>query len=688
MIRRKHYFFLFIIIVGVILSLFSVKNVLINARESKVDELYIEANRAYYIGDLIQATDQYKKILEYEPDGRALLNLATVYEELGDYQKASAYYLTYVSYAPDSQQARLDLAIAYYNLERITEAEKVLNYFLQIDAIDSNLEREVTYYLSKIAERRGDYSQAIEYANRSLKSDPKYALSMVQKGRIFELLGETKKAITSFLEALRIDGSLKGLHQRLGSLYLQLEDYQRAYYRFDRAIQENKSDLLAKTKLEWLEEKFPEKFVRSTKLPQPKDFPEKVDFIKVDPLEESTHSRQLKIGLAGGRAQKAVIFRVGSDFRVRSENGSEIAFGKAGEIWLAEKKENGQELRSYPHGKPISFTSNIKIEPVDYAPILIHQVQIGEGVYWAGKQDRQYRGLIELIPNPEGLTIVNLVNLEEYLYAVVASEMPASWPVEALKVQAVAARTYTQFNLGKHKSQGFDLCDTVHCTAYNGIAWESKKTRQAVKETLGEILTYEDRPINAVYSANSGGHTEDAKDVWGFDLPYLKAVSTLKDHYAQVFPLEPADLKDWLRKHPEAYSADPQFAKKIHYRWQRKVDRDFIEDRLNIGRLKELKVLGRGKGGSVISILAIGDSGEVELKHSLRSKLGGLRSNCFFLRPEYEDGQLTGYLFYGGGWGHSAGMDQVAAAGMAKAGIEYAEILKFFYTGIELQELN
>ena len=154
-------------------------------------------------------------------------------------------------------------------------------------------------------------------------------------------------------------------------------------------------------------------------------------------------------------------------------------------------------------------------------------------------------------------------------------------------------------------------------------------------------MTYQDRPINAVYSANSGGHTEDAKDVWGFDLPYLKAVSTLKD-LEPVFPLEPVELKEWLRKSPAAYSADQQFANTIHYRWQRKVEKGFIEDRLNIGNLKELKVLGRGKGGSVTSILVIGDQGEVELKHSLRSNLGGLRSNRFFLRPEYENGQLIG----------------------------------------------
>jgi SpoIID/LytB domain protein len=273
--------------------------------------------------------------------------------------------------------------------------------------------------------------------------------------------------------------------------------------------------------------------------------------------------------------------------------------------------------------------------------------------------------------------------------------MVASWPLEALKTQAVAARSYTLYHLGKHGQAGYDLCATVHCAAYRGISREHERTSRAVNETTGEILTYNDQPVNAVYSANSGGHTESSADVWGGNVPYLQAVSTtieqnqdsdLKGTFRKGFPLGPYELQDWLRSSPESYSANLKYGSPNRYRWQRIIKADDIATKLDIGKVKELLIVSRAKGGTVKAIKVIGNKGERVIDRGLRSFFGGLRSSRFQIVTKYNShGLPEEFIFYGGGWGHNVGMDQVAAANMAQAGYDYKEILLHFYTGVKLE---
>ena len=115
------------------------------------------------------------------------------------------------------------------------------------------------------------------------------------------------------------------------------------------------------------------------------------------------------------------------------------------------------------------------------------------------------------------------------MISVVPSEIYASWPEEALKAQAVAERSYTLNNLGRHSSDGYDLCSSVHCAAYNGIISEHQRTTEAVLETQGETAVYEGRIIEAVFSSNSGGYTERSDQIWSADLPYLRGSNQMKD---------------------------------------------------------------------------------------------------------------------------------------------------------------
>ncbi len=142
---------------------------------------------------------------------------------------------------------------------------------------------------------------------------------------------------------------------------------------------------------------------------------------------------------------------------------------------------------------------------------------------------RWYRGEF-IIENREGsLVVVNNVSLEDYILGVVPSEMPSKWSYEALKAQAIAARSYAIANRGKRASRGYDLKDTPEDQAYGGASAETATTNSAVLETKGIVITYNQKVIPAYYSASAGGHTVNAGAVWNKDLPYLKAVPSFDE---------------------------------------------------------------------------------------------------------------------------------------------------------------
>ena len=145
--------------------------------------------------------------------------------------------------------------------------------------------------------------------------------------------------------------------------------------------------------------------------------------------------------------------------------------------------------------------------------------------------NRAYRGALEVFTNSRRtLTVVNELPLEEYLRGVVPNELsPTSFgQLEALKAQAVAARTYIQRNLGQFKNEGYDICATDTCQVYFGVKTEDPLATQAVLDTRGVIATYEGKPINALYSSTCGGRTEDAEHIFNERVPYL--VSTTCEH--------------------------------------------------------------------------------------------------------------------------------------------------------------
>lgn len=640
-------------------------------------DLLNTASNEFYEGDYEESIATYLSVIDSPAVRLAWKNLAVVYEQMGLYEAAALQYKNLLQFEYTSDNL-LGLGVVYYNLSEIDRAEETLKEALENSSFGKYTHREANYYLGLIEFLNNNTLAAANYFKTAIEIDKYFALGYLQLGELNFSIGEFKKAIEYYNKALSENYSLITVYKNLGLSYLEIGDRRNGIKYLQRAHKENPEDFETEGKLTELKESYPSYFEIETVSQRKPTIPEDADFENIWPLENS--GKNMRIGIM--TEQQEVYFRIGSDFKASLDEENTLK-GKKGtliKVWISGEK-------SYVDfdGRITEFNDILTVLPDSYAPVLIHNVEYGIGYSWGGFQDRQYRGAIELIVKPGGLTVVNIVKLEEYLLSVTPSEMPALWPINALKAQAVAARTYALANLEKHSEDGFDLCSWDHCTAYKGISSEHPRSTIGVRETSGEIITYNGRPIDAVYTTNSGGHTENSVEIWGYEIPYLKGVSTELD--GGEAPNSPVELKEWLLETPDSYSNNPEFTRPGYYRWQKFVPLEIIENRYETEDVKAILPAKTTEAGSVEEIIIVTDTDTIKTSAS-RYKLGGLMSNRFWLLPSYTGDKLDGYLFYGSGWGHGVGMDQVAVAAMASENKLYKEILEHFYSGVKIEKNN
>ena len=308
------------------------------------------------------------------------------------------------------------------------------------------------------------------------------------------------------------------------------------------------------------------------------------------------------------------------------------------------------------------------------------------------REDRTYRGRLYVTLDAHGaLAAVHGVDLEELLRGLVPSEMPGSSHLEALKAQAVTARSNVLAQLGtRHLTDPFMLCAEVHCQAYRGDAARTPRTDEAVRATHGEALFRRtDRVlVDAVYSAMCGGHGEDNDQVWGnAPSPSLRGRPDLPPAEGSRWTRALGDegrLRAFLAAAPDAYCRRPAAARKDRFRWTRRFSRAELDDALaplGVGPVRRLSVAARGVSGRARLLVVEGDGGRAEIAGELRIRrlLGNLPSAMFVVDRE---GGVT--VLHGGGWGHGAGMCQWGAVGRAEAGQGYREILRAYFSGAEV----
>ncbi|MCL2223713.1 MAG: SpoIID/LytB domain-containing protein [Defluviitaleaceae bacterium] len=331
-----------------------------------------------------------------------------------------------------------------------------------------------------------------------------------------------------------------------------------------------------------------------------------------------------------------------------------------------------------------------------------------------------YRGVIEFIPTGGAVSAVNKLSLEEYLFGVLPAEMAPHFHLEALKAQAVAARTYTfrQIRMNdSHRAHPFDICDTTCCQVYRGAGSEAPETTEAVFLTYGLMLFYNNEPILANYFSSSGGATENSEDVWGGFLPYLRSVNEIEEHNPMV----------WQRT----------------FSWSQ-ITTAAANAGAGIGTVNGISISRLGASGRVLQLTLHGANGTwvvppsvgvrgfftpiggvlpsrnfqivgaehttpavtaTDGLHNRQSPLNSLQAldangAISTLHSAYiYDGRTThqvqsapriasggsGITINGRGWGHGVGMSQMGAEGMARAGHSFSDILHHYYTGVELR---
>ncbi|NMF82603.1 SpoIID/LytB domain-containing protein [Nodosilinea sp. P-1105] len=267
--------------------------------------------------------------------------------------------------------------------------------------------------------------------------------------------------------------------------------------------------------------------------------------------------------------------------------------------------------------------------------------------------DAWYRGRVLVVPTGGKVTAINWVDLEAYLYSVLGAEMPASWPQEALKAQAVAARSYALNRRQRTQNAPYDLGGTTAHQVYKGLASEAASTIAAVDATRGQVLTYGNQIIEAAFHSSSGGYTENVEDVWQSPRPYLRSVVDF-DQDAPVF--------QWS----ETFSAQ-QFSQRV----------------TGIGRLQSVVTERTTPRGRVVSMRLQGTNGSrvltgVELRQAL-----GLRSTLFSISVQGDTIRVDGR-----GYGHGIGMSQWGARNLAMQGYAYSQILSHYYQGTTLSSLR
>ena len=323
---------------------------------------------------------------------------------------------------------------------------------------------------------------------------------------------------------------------------------------------------------------------------------------------------------------------------------------------LTVKKENNRTSLFFDKNKQKIYDLKNKVK-------LVVKSSDGRGI-WVGQ--KRYSGILNLLVLESEILVINILGIEKYLSSVVGSEMPAKWPLEALKAQAIASRTYA---LKQKGNPIYDIDSTQKNQVYNGLESRTYKTVRAVRSTRSLVLTYKNKLINALFHSSSGGMTENSQDVWKNEYPYLSSV------------------KDFDKNNPKL-------------RWKQKFSSEELQKLFpEIGGIKKIEILNISNTGRVKNLKIFGKYGSDQISGvDIRKKMN---LNSTFMRFKFiEDKKYISdnensnssiekiLIVIGQGSGHGVGMSQWGARYMASKGQKAERILKHFYKGVRIKPFS
>ena len=406
--------------------------------------------------------------------------------------------------------------------------------------------------------------------------------------------------------------------------------------------------------------------------PAPEQPAERTPFPVAEPPGErpaASAEPQLRIGLEVGASSATI--GGGDDLLITDPSGGRIAAVAAGEQWRVVPSGSGIELQPPGRAGPgrMEMVAVVATDTRDLVRV----------------NGRTYRGLVELVRDSTGLTVVNRLLLESYIAGVVSAEMGRrnQTEFEALKAQAIVSRTYALRNLRRRAALGFDLHAGVSDQVYGGSASETPEGREAVGLTRGQVLTFDGRPIDAFYYSTCGGQTADGVEAFrAASRPYLRSFADVDEHgqaYCRISPRyrwreewSGNALRTTLRRTlPATLGVDPDRASEVRDVW--------VAQRTASGRVGRLGITLRADHLMV--------EGRV-VRQVLRPASGDLlRSAAFTLTASRSGQEITRLAAEGSGAGHGVGMCQWGAVGRSRAGQDYQRILAAYFPGATLQRL-
>lgn len=433
--------------------------------------------------------------------------------------------------------------------------------------------------------------------------------------------------------------------------------------------------------------------------------------LKTDAYEKEVHET-VEVSSASGQDLTVTDGETGTEI----DSGNTLSFIREGDTLFV----NDEPLAELPERLLVRTAEG------DEAGIAVNTVQRNHGT-------PVYEGVLEIWPADEGFYLVNELPFETYLKYVVPSEMPASYAAEALKAQAVCARTYAfrQLQTCGYPACGAQVDDSVAYQVYNNTG-AADSTSQAVEETAGLVLTYGGFPVTAYYFSTSCGATGTEEIWWEGNAaltPYLSAKTVNGEGKSVDLSGEEAFEEFLETEDPACFDADMSW-----YRWEAEADLETLTDNVNsalpgqyaanpeailtkegdsfvsreiesIGRIQGIEVLERNAGGAVVKLQIRGSLHTVQVmtEYNVRAILNlkgctvvrndgtavagtSLLPSAFVvIAPVFdEEGGLSAWHFEGGGYGHGTGLSQNGANAMAAQGMNFEEILKFYYSGTEL----
>lgn len=330
---------------------------------------------------------------------------------------------------------------------------------------------------------------------------------------------------------------------------------------------------------------------------------------------------------------------------------------------------------------PITIETDGPVEVIDV-----------DSSYWkTHKSIRLFQGPLQLLIGTRNtIEVYGDLPIETYLRGVLPAEMPASWPIEALKAQAIVARSEILASLAfKYKMEGFDFTALESCRAYLGLGGYTRATDTAVQATSGMALVHQGKYAKAVFSSCCGGWTENNETVWsGPANPLLRGIPDFPGGKVPEKPL--TNLERWLSNPLPAWCAGDRSG----FRWEKRFTvqelSNLVNKHYNVGTIQRMEEGPRGVSGRLQRVVVHGSKGKavIERELSIRQVFGGLPSALVIIKPELENGSPVAFTFVGGGRGHGVGLCQQGARSMAAAGFTAEDIVKHYFSGAIIERMR